>query len=341
MSKTVFMKALERKSPVPASGPVTSIVSVELMEELGAFFPEAHLDAGKMTLLAEAGHFIYGYDVVMPLFSICHESAALGCPVSWGEKDIMPRTTTPIWSSDADVAVPPDFTTHSFARVPLESISMLKERLGEAAAVCGKVFGPWTLGYHTFGLEEWLVSTITDPDMLKRAIDKLKEATVAYALAQIDSGADCIVIADHATRDLCSPENYRDFLMEVHSELAERIPCPCILHICGDTSDRIGMIAETGFECFHWDTKLGNPERARSLAGEKLALMGGINNPEVLRSGSIELIKEKCREAADAGIDIIAPECAVPLDTPMENLKAVGDFVLSLRDTAKSNSDVD
>ena len=110
-----------------------------------------------------------------------------------------------------------------------------------------------------------------------------------------------------------------------------RLGQPSFDAVGGDTSDRIGMIAETRLDCFHWDTKLGDAGKARRLAGETLSLMGGLNNTEVLRLGSVEQVEQKCREAHEAGIDVIAPECAVPLDTPMSNLKAVGDFARGFR----------
>ena len=91
------------------------------------------------------------------------------------------------------------------------------------------------------------------------------------------------------------------------------------------------MISETGMECFHWDTKLGNSASARTLAGERISLMGGINNPELLRLADEEQILQKCREAVEDGIDIVAPECAVPLDTPMKNLKTLGASIVGLR----------
>ena len=82
MSRSHFLKALTRNNMHrPASGSVTSIVTIELMDQLGVCFPDAHLKADQMTLLAEAGHTVLGYDVVMPLFSVCHDSAAIGCKV--------------------------------------------------------------------------------------------------------------------------------------------------------------------------------------------------------------------------------------------------------------------
>jgi [methyl-Co(III) methanol-specific corrinoid protein]:coenzyme M methyltransferase len=121
---------------------------------------------------------------------------------------------------------------------------------------------------------------------------------------------------------LCSPKSYEEFLKPLHTWLAQEINVPLILHICGDTTDRIGMIAGTGIACFHWDTKTGSPRKVRGLAGEKLSLMGGISNYLLLR-GAPDEIQAAAADAAEDVIDIIGPECAIPLKTPLENLKAI------------------
>ena len=253
---------------------------------------------------------------------------------------MMPDCNKPIWQTDRDIHIPEGFLSHRACRVPLDSISELKRRMGDDAAVCGKVFGPWTLGYHTFGIESFLMNTLLAPDMIRRVIEKLTEVTLRFARAQIDAGADCLLIGDHATRDLCSPEMYREFLKPIHENLVAEIEAPLILHICGDTSDRIDTIAETGVHCFHWDTKLGSSRRARELAGDSMALMGGVSNPELLAGtqargaaraaqsqpghDTIESrIERAVIDAVESGIDIVAPECAVPLDAPMDSIKAI------------------
>jgi [methyl-Co(III) methanol-specific corrinoid protein]:coenzyme M methyltransferase len=76
-------------------------------------------------------------------------------------------------------------------------------------------------------------------------------------------------------------------------------------------------------DCFHWDTKSGAPAEIRKLAGGKLALMGGISNVAVLQNGTEEDVVRQARTAADAGINIIGPECAVPLGVSLKNLKAI------------------
>ena len=319
--RDIFINALRRRpAPRPATGTATSIVTVDLMEKVGVFFPEAHQDAKKMAALAVAGHTELGFDNVMPLFSVWHESAALGCKVDWGERDRMPDCREPLYKMGDQIRIPRDLLSRPGCKVALDALALLRERCGEEVAVVGKAFGPWTLGYHVFGVQEFLINTLLDPDAVKRAMETLKEVTVQFAKAQIEAGADSLCLAAHATRDLCSPAAYRDFLKDIHHELNERIPCPLILHICGDTADRIPYIRETGLPCFHFDSKVPTLT-ARELAGPRLSLMGGTSNLRVIRSGTPQMVVEDVEEKVRAGIDIIGPECAVPLDAPFANMK--------------------
>jgi len=323
--REIFMRSLRRQSvPRPAVGSATSIVTLDLMRKVGHFFPEAHLNPKEMAALAAAGYTELGLDNVNPLFGVWHESAALGCPMDWGKIDRMPDGHAILADVAETPVIPKDFLAHPACRVPLEAIARLKKELGDEVAVVGKVFGPWTLGYHLYGVSQFLLGTLMNPDGVRRAMDVLKQVTIRFAKAQIDAGADALTFADHATRDLCSPETYRDFLIEAHQELHETIPCPLILHICGDTADRIPYIRETGIECFHFDSKV--PARlARELAGETLALHGGTSNIRVIRNGTVEDARRDAREKVEAGIDIIGPECAVPLDAPYENIKVLAE----------------
>ena len=268
--REIFLHSLKRlPTPRVAVGSATSIVTTDLMQRVGAFFPEAHVDAQQMAALAQAGHTVLGFDNVMPLFSVWHESASLGCPVNWGDPNHMPNCGEHLCSDiTQQIAIPNDFLNQPPCAVPLEALRILKRRLGDDAAVLGKVFGPWTLAYHIYGIQEFLMATILDPDSVKRALANLMTVTVQFGQAQIDAGVDGLTLADHCTRDLCSPDTYREFLTEVHQELHDRLPCPLVLHICGDTSDRLSMIRSTGIECFHFDSAVSTPT-ARQLAGDQ------------------------------------------------------------------------
>ncbi|MBT3273762.1 MAG: MtaA/CmuA family methyltransferase, partial [Spirochaetales bacterium] len=77
-----------------------------------------------------------------------------------------------------------------------------------------------------------------------------------------------------------------------------------------------------GIDCFHWDTTTGTSKAVRGLAGNRLSLMGGISNLELL-NGTPDDIAAGVRASVAGDIDIIGPECAIPLDTPLENLLAI------------------
>ena len=121
--------------------------------------------------------------------------------------------------------------------------------------------GPWTLAYHVFGVEPFLLATVDDPPMVMDMLHRLKQFTIKFGIAQIEAGADALTLPDHATGDLVSGEYYRRFLMDMHHEFVEDLPVPLILHICGSTTDRMPYIATTGMAAFHFDSK-NDPQEA-------------------------------------------------------------------------------
>jgi [methyl-Co(III) methanol-specific corrinoid protein]:coenzyme M methyltransferase len=52
-------------------------------------------------------------------------------------------------------------------------------------------------------------------------------------------------------------------------------------------------------------------------------LIGNISNKDVRFGGTPEDVYRQVRYSIEAGVDILAPECAVPLQSPLVNLKAM------------------
>jgi [methyl-Co(III) methanol-specific corrinoid protein]:coenzyme M methyltransferase len=323
MTSRARVLAALRREPVdrtPVCTP-TSVATVELMDLVDAPFPDANRDAELMARLAATSYTELGFDTVMPVFSIIQESSALGCRMQWEQKDNWPtvRMNEPIWKEPEDIRVPNDFLTHPDMQCVLDAIARLRKELGDEVAIIGKTMGPWTLGYHCFGVEPFLLMSLDDPDKTRLCLDRMKEMTVMFGLAQIEAGADALTLPDHATGDLVSGEYYRRYLRDLHTEFAERIPCPLILHICGRTVDRMGYISETGMAAFHYDSK-NDPAESMAAVGGRIALVGNINNPHTLFAKGPEAVHEEVLRNLEAGVQLIGPECAIPLQTPIENL---------------------
>ena len=307
----------------PVANP-TNVATVELMDMVDAPFPAACREPELAARLAATGHTELDFDSVMPYFSIIQESSALGCDMQWEEKDNWPtvRMYNPIWKGPDDIEIPPGFLEHPDNVAITRSIEILHREMGDDVAVIGKTMGPWTLAYHVFGVESFLLMTVDDPDMVMRSLQKLKEISVLFGEAQIAAGADVLTFPDHATGDLVSGEYYRRFLLEIHQEMAERLKVPLILHICGNTTDRMDYIAQNGMACFHFDSK-NDPQEAMDIVDGRIGLVGNINNPETLYARGPEEVRAEVYRCMDAGVSMIAPECAVPLSTRLENLMEI------------------
>jgi [methyl-Co(III) methanol-specific corrinoid protein]:coenzyme M methyltransferase len=310
----------------PAAICPTSIATEALMDQVGAPFPQAHREAELMTRLAETAYTHVGFDSIMPVFSVVQESAALGCEVEWADKTNWPTCTGSLVRCADEIRIPDDVLNRPDILCVLESIAELKRRWGDEVAIIGKTMGPWTLGYHVFGTQRFLMMTIDEPDEVKQSLEALKELTVQFGLAQIDAGADVLTLPDHATGDLVRAEYYRDFLQDIHTELCGRIPCPLILHICGATEDRMPYIRETGFDAFHFDSKNDVRRSLEAIQG-KCRLVGNINNPQTLFCATADSVREEVWQALDAGLTMVGPECALPLACPMENLKMIPETI--------------
>lgn len=311
----------------PVANP-TSVASVELMDMVDAPFPDACREPELAAQLAATGHTELGFDSVMPYFSIIQESSALGCDMQWEDKDNWPtvRMYKPIWKGPDDVKIPSNFLEHRDNIAITRSIQILAKELGNDVAIIGKTMGPWTLAYHVFGVENLLLMTVDDPDMVMRSLHKLKEISVLFGEAQIAAGADALTFPDHATGDLVSGDYYKRFLLDIHQEMAERLKVPLILHICGSTTDRMEHIAKSGMASFHFDSK-NDPQESMNIINGQIGLVGNINNPETLYARGPEEIRAEVYRCMDAGVNMIAPECAVPLATKLENLMEIPNSV--------------
>lgn len=324
-SYNLIMSALYggRKGERPPVGNPTSIVCNELMDICGVSFPEAHLDPQAMAELALAGREVVGFDTVMPEYSVDQEAAALGCKVDWGDRNTMPDVKKFPHEDFSDINIPADFLEQPSMRVVLDALSILRRHVGGEAAIIGKVMGPWTLSYHMAGTQNFLLQIgLDEKERVVKMLRQLIPATIASAKAQFKAGADVVVLADHATGNLVGAYHYKEYLLSIHKELTAAIEGPLILHVCGNCMDRLELFADAGFDGYHFEWQV-DARVAVEKIGHRVCMVGNINNPQTLYQGTPEDVYKQARYAIEAGVDIIGPECAIPLSTPLENLKAI------------------
>ncbi len=314
----VYRRPVDR---IPAITP-TSVANIECMKAAKVSFPQAHIDAYAMAQLAATGHTVLGFDSVMPYFSVHLEAEALGCEVYWDSNTTMPIITSRPIHNSSNFDLPPSFLSHRACKNLLRAIKLLKKQFGDSVAIIGKVIGPWSLAYNLYGIENLILDSILEPQKTKRFIQDLLQVPLAFAQAQFEAGADIITWADHVTADLISAEMYREFVFPFHQMAVKKLAKygPMILHTCGNVMDRLNLIRETGFTCFHIDSRNDLPEAVK-IASHKIVLTGSINNPSTLTAGTPADVRNEVLFNLQSGISLISPECAIPFHVTNQNLK--------------------
>ena len=98
------------------------------------------------------------------------------------------------------------------------------------------------------------------------------------------------------------------------------------LHICGNTSALLDLMAESGADIIDID-HLVDLQTAMDKISDKALICGNFDPVSVLLDESVETVKENVRRCLEIGKDriIMSAGCEVPKFTPPENLKAVAE----------------
>jgi uroporphyrinogen decarboxylase len=276
----------------------------------------------------------YGYDGILVDVDTVVLAEALGVPVDHPEE--MPaRPSGAMLASLAGVRDlgPADVGRHPRIQVWLEAVRRL------AAHFRGEVFvrgncdqAAFSLASMVRGPAEWMMDLL-DPANRRDAqalLGHCAEAAVSFLRLMAATGADMVSNGDSpAGPDLISPALYAEFAQPSERRLVEeahRLGLPYALHICGDTTRILEPMLATGADALELDYKT-DVRTAREAMRGKAVFIGNIDPSGVLALGTPALVEAKTRELLDAwaGVPgfILNAGCAIPAETPPENLKAM------------------
>jgi len=317
-----MFKEGRKKGPVCSSPLVT--ITLEQMKNSGYYYPTAHTDPQPMSKLASTAYTLIGFQGIRIPFDLCVEGEAFGCKIREGGKESPPSILEKAFEEKETFSVPEYIFQKGRFQVVFEALKELKKRFGNETIIYAGIAGPLTLVGSLYDASIVMRWPIKDP---QRMDDNLKVAAgfqVEYADRLFESGADVLVLIDPtASGDLLSRKHFQRHLIPIYQQLRERIHRPIILHICGYTVDFLDLLPETGFEAFSFEGPTVAVTTAREKTGEKMLLVGNIPTYDVLLYGTPEKIHQESLKALKDGIDMLAPSCGVPVQTPIENLKSM------------------
>ncbi len=301
-----------------------STVTYDQMKAVKAFWPEGHEKGETMAKQAMAAHTVLGFDAVRVPFCQTIEAEALGCTIKSGGRDGIPGIEhPPPFQLDDTPRFPDDFLARG--RIPeiLKAVRIIKKTLGDEVAVIGGITGPLSLAAALLDTVPLLKATAKTPEKIRPFLEVAEKAGQTLALALLDAGADIIACEDMtASPDMVAPDTYRDYELEYQTRLFAAIGVPRILHICGKVDRIVEWMGQTGAEILSIEPK-ADMNLAREKCGRDVILMGGIDTSSTLFTGDSQTVKNACEASLSAGIQILAPGCAVAPGTPLENLLAM------------------
>ncbi len=309
MKNDLFLRAL-RRQPVPRT-------PVWIMRQAGRYLPEYR------EVRAKAGDFMslcgnpelacevtlqplrrFRLDAAI-LFSdilTIPDAMGLGLYFETGEG---PKFERPVRTKAeiGKLAVPDVDDTLGYV---FDAVRLIRRELDGEVPLIGFAGSPWTVGtYMVEGGSSREFPTIKglaaeDPATLEHMLDVVATTTTHYLNAQIEAGAQAIMVFDTWGAAL-PPDDYRRFSLASMQKIVDGLTrekggesIPVILFTKG-AGELLADMVDTGCDALgvDWTTDLAD---ARRYTGDKVALQGNLNpavlreSPEVIRQGVADVL---------------------------------------------------
>lgn len=217
--------------------------------------------------------------------------------------------------------------------VVLEAMRLLKKARPDLPLI-GDIVGPLSLATSLIDGATILRAMQSDGALLGELLDFLTENTIAFARAQLRSGAEVLFMIDpFSTAEVIGPEFYNHFTLPYIDRISQALDAegaPLIVHICGNASPLASVLV--GLECAC--LSLHSPEGGREVFGDKL-LAGGLSRSLLLPTdkGESETASTASSAgfAAPGGFSIIAPSCTMDSSISLDAVRAAAASAVKVR----------
>jgi [methyl-Co(III) methanol-specific corrinoid protein]:coenzyme M methyltransferase len=323
--KDRVLSALARKHlDRPPAVCFTQIATVDAMEAVGVYWPDAHTDPAKMAELAAAPNKVWGVECVRLPFCLTVEAEVMGCRVDLGKQD-----RTPMVKAHAvdENSIPDELPSGALfkGRIPavVEGVKIAKAKYGHDMPIIAGTTGPLTIAGHMVGTENLLLWIVTNPEAVHKTIKVATKIEKGYIEALAKAGADVIVMSDpSAGTDMLSPDMFDEYAKPyIKDSFHGAGDAKTVLHICGDTTVLLDHMIETGAHGLSIEEKV-QPEKAVEIVNNRAALIGNIGVVRPLLQGTPEDCRLDATRVKNSGFHLVAPGCGLAARVPLVNLQA-------------------
>lgn len=312
--------------------------SIQYFEAMGQFWiPDAEKHAlqtpqwrDEMTVLsADPDNKIIHHRIVTPEGDLTYKTGGNRC-TTWITEYLVKRP------EDVDMIE----RYMPVARLDKEKVAREYDRVGEAGILRGFVWGDqagcWQHACCLMDVQKLIIETFEHPEWVHRLLTVLLEKKLRFIEESL-AGArfDLIETGGGASSDtVISPKLHREFCLPYDRRMHEALRAAghrSTYHTCGGMMNILGLIVANGADASETLTPPGcggnitRPEKVREAFAGRVAMIGGMDQFNVLTSGTREQIRAEVRRlfegfGRDGGYVMSASDHF--FDAPVENLKA-------------------
>lgn len=210
-----------------------------------------------------------------------------------------------------------------------EALRLTKSRIGDEYIVSMTAWGPFTLAARLVGEELMMKATFKKPAFVERVVDFTTDLLIhLYEPLVKDGTLEVISLADPtASGDLISKKQFERFALPYlkrFTDWARSKNVHTLVHICGNTTDRLDLFPLTGASCISLDHKT-DIAKAKEILSGKICFAGNVDPVKVMLQGTVQDVESHCRRIIEtAGTDggfVLMPGCDIPPTVPYENIE--------------------
>lgn len=269
----------------------------------------------------------FGLDAITVCSDAFRLSADLGGEMAF-PLDKPPHLTRPLVTTAADIDKlgHPDPTSGRMGD-RVKAVEAMARSVNGNVAVLGWVDLPFAEACALCGVTEFMMLIVDEPDIAHHLLDQLTTRVIAFALAQVQAGADMIGSGD-AAASLLSPAMYREFALPYEQRVCEAIhqaQCLVKLHMCGNTSNLLEDLATCGADLFNVDHMVSLEEAKQAYTAHGAAYKGNLNPVADMMQASPEECQQaalRCLAIAEGSRYMLSGGCEIPAETPDEVFRA-------------------
>jgi MtaA/CmuA family methyltransferase len=211
--------------------------------------------------------------------------------------------------------------------VLLEASHLAAQEVGSRRFVLSNIdSGPFQLAATLMGMESAMTMLVENPREMKRVLEFCADVTIAYGAAMARTGCHGIQFGE-STASLIGRKCYEELVFPEDRRVVavlRKTGVKVFLHVCGDSTGILDLMAATGADCLEIDSKV-DMAWAKKCVGRRLALKGNVDTVS-FTGKPLEAFLDECRDVIEAGKDgggfILCGGCEVPPDTTDETLHA-------------------